>query len=221
MAKRLLFSAKKDGNTIIVSRKEIEFEWVGGFAHTQKVKRLIKFREKLSEEIQTKHIEVSSGSDNEVGKRLSAFNLRFSSGELKGFTVESVYQGSKIFLSGGPYQELYDKPSIVSKKDTRVRTKEPLTGFRLLDDDWPIFPPTGFYNYLYFLALIQNPELISSSSRYEYFSDLEFNHEKAISCQAESLAIFFALYRENLAEEILQDKNDFLMTTSEIKFIQG
>ncbi|MBK8662908.1 MAG: hypothetical protein IPN18_14370 [Ignavibacteriales bacterium] len=130
MAKRLLFSAIKDGMTFVVTRREIEFEWVGGFAQSQKAKRVVKFREKLSPEIQTKYLEVSSGSDIEFGKRLSAFNLRFSSGELKDYTVESVYQGSKIFLSGGPYQELYDKPSIVSKKDTRVRTKEPLTGFR-------------------------------------------------------------------------------------------
>jgi type I restriction enzyme M protein len=220
MAKRLLFSAKNEGNKIIVTRKEIEFEWVGGFARSQKIKRLTKFREKLSDATQTKHLEVSSGSDNEFGKQLSAFNIRYSAGELMGYTVESVYQGSKIFSFGGPYQELYDKPSIVAKKDSRIRSSEPLIGFRLLEDEWPILPPTGFYNYLYFLALIQNSELISRASKFEYFSDMEFNHEKAVSCQAESLAIFFALYRVNLAEEILQDKSDFLNTISEIEFIE-
>lgn len=218
MAKRLLFSARTDKNSIVVTREEIEFEWIGGFAHSQKIRRLAKFREKLPKNIIDKHIEVSSGSDTVYGKNLSAFNLKYSSGDLKGYTVESVYQGSKIFTSGGPYQELYNRPSIVAKKDSRIRVNDPMIGFQLWDDDWPLIPPTGFYNYLYFLALIQNYELITAASTFEFFSDLEFNHEKAISCQAESLAIFFALHRQNKVNEILQDKRDFLDVISDIKY---
>lgn len=219
MAKRLLFSASIEQNTIIVKREEIDFEWVGGFAHTQKLKRLAKFRDKLPIDVREKHIEVSSGSDTDYGKKLSAFNLRYSSGDLKGYSVESVYQGSKVFITGGPYQELYNRTSIVAKKDPRIKKNDPLVSFQLWEDDWPLTPPTGYYNYLYFLALIQNPDLISGTSKYEYFSDLEFNHEKAISCQAESLAIFFALFRKGIAHEVLQDKSDFLATISDIKYI--
>ncbi|GAB1443727.1 hypothetical protein MASR2M39_25690 [Ignavibacteriales bacterium] len=35
--------------------------------------------------ISEKHMEISSGSDTILGKYLSAFNLRFKSGDLKGF----------------------------------------------------------------------------------------------------------------------------------------
>jgi len=221
MAKRLLFSASIEQNTIIVKREEIDFEWVGGFAHTQKLKRLAKFRDKLPIDVREKHIEVSSGSDTDYGKKLSAFNLRYSKGDLKGYSVESVYQGSKVFKSGGPYQELYYRPSIVAKKDPRIKKNDPLISFQLWDEEWPLTPPTGFYNYLYFLALTQNPGLINEASKYEFFSDLEFNHERAISCQAESLSIFFALHRKGIADEILQDKSDFLTAIGSITIEKG
>lgn len=219
MAKRLLFSAINLGGNITVLRKEIEFKWAGGFAKIQKIRRLENFKANLLPSINEKHMEISSGSDTVLGKSLSAFNLSFKSGDLKGFTVESVYQGSKIMDTGGPYQELYNQPSIVTKKDPRIRSAEKLIGFRLLEDDWPTTPPTGFYNYLYFLALLQNKMLINPAIKYEYFSDLEFNHEKAISCQAESLAIFFACIRVNLAEDILSDKSYFLNFIDKIEYI--
>lgn len=219
MAKRLLFSAKRDGDTIIVTRKEIEFEWVGGFAKVQKLKRLNKFIEKLPEDIRQRHLEISSGSNTEDGKNLSAFNLSYSSPALKGCKVESVYQGSKIFVTGGPFQELYNLPSIVAKKDSRVVNGGRLLGFQLFDEAWPLEPTTGFYNYLYFLSLVENPDIAKAANTYEYFSDLEFNHEKAVSCQAESLAVFFTLYRENYVGEILQDKVKFLHMISRIQYV--
>ena len=31
-------------------------------------------------------------------------------------SVESLYQGSKVFSNGGPYKDLYNEPSIIAKK---------------------------------------------------------------------------------------------------------
>ncbi|GAB1443728.1 hypothetical protein MASR2M39_25700 [Ignavibacteriales bacterium] len=78
--------------------------------------------------------------------------------------------------TGGPFQELYNQPSIVTKRP-RIKSAEKLIGFKLFEDDWPTTPPTGF-TITIFLALLQNKMLINPI-KYEYFSDLEFNHEKS------------------------------------------
>ena len=40
---------------------------------------------------------------------------------------------------------------------------------------------------------------------YDFFTDIEFNHEKSLNCQARSAAIFVSLYQKGLLEECLAD----------------
>jgi type I restriction enzyme M protein len=44
---------------------------------------------------------------------------------------------------------------------------------------------------------------------YDAFTDIEFNHEKSINCQARSAAIFVSLSRLGKLEEALKNKEEF------------
>lgn len=46
--------------------------------------------------------------------------------------------------------------------------------------------------------------------RQNAFSDIEFNAEKSINCQAYSAALFVSLYKNDLLKQALSDKNVFL-----------
>ena len=59
-----------------------------------------------------KSMEISSFSDEELGKALSAFNIPY-----KGTCLECVFQAAKVFEKGGPYLEWLSMPPKEVKKD--------------------------------------------------------------------------------------------------------
>ena len=65
-----------------------------------------------------------------------------------------------------------------------------LIGFNLLGEEWPIEPPTCFYDWLYISALIQHPDAVQELLNFHAFSDIAFNPEKSLNCQARSAAVF-------------------------------
>lgn len=44
---------------------------------------------------------------------------------------------------------------------------------------------------------------------FDAFTDIEFNPQKSLNCQAEAVALFVALKKNNLLEKALKDKNSF------------
>ena len=55
-------------------------------------------------------LEVSTKSNEKLGQRLSAFNLKIDT-KIGEITIESAFQGSKVFEHGGPYTDIYKKDS--------------------------------------------------------------------------------------------------------------
>lgn len=58
---------------------------------------------------------------------------------------------------------------------------------------------------MYCQAFYSDKELMSLIINYDFFTDIEFNHEKSLNCQARSAAIFVSLYQKGLLEEFLAD----------------
>src|SRR6266540_296198 len=133
-------------------------------------------------------LEVSSKSEDPLGVSLSAFNLTLRIGGSRRMSVESAYQGSKVFEKGGPFHELYDAPSREAKKEERLRGSGRLIAFNLLGEVWPIEPVTAFYEWLYITALLQNPDLSERVVVYKAFSDIAFNPKRSLNCQARAAA---------------------------------
>lgn len=157
----------------------------------------------------TRILEISSKSPEAIGVCLSAFNLTLPLGD-RVVNVEVAFQSGKIFERGGPYIDLLDKTSRDAKGDPRLRQSGCVIGFSYAGEAWPCEPRTAFYDWIYLQALNAHPELARQLSRYEAFTDIEFNPEKSINCQARSAALYVSLTNAGLLEEALAGKDSYL-----------
>jgi hypothetical protein len=156
-------------------------------------------------------LEVSRMSDEPLGKELSAFNLTLEHRKLKReVSVECAFQASKVFERGGPFTDLLEVRSGDAKRDLRLQDSGRLTGFHFVGEDWPNEPHTVFYDWIYINALHRRPELAAAVMRYDIFTDIAFNPEKSINCQASAVALYVGLVRRGDLQAALSSKEAFL-----------
>ena len=179
-----------------------QFVWNAGLSVAQKKRNVTALHQAFRELFPGKRVlEISSKSDEPLGIALSAFNLtKTVAGLEKPAPVECVYQGSKVMRTGGPYPELFSGTARGAKKDPRIR-EGALVGFRFQGQEFPLTPPTAFYDWLYICALLEHPELVRELVTWDAFTDIEFNPEKGVSCQARTAALFVSLHRAGLTEQ--------------------
>lgn len=210
MAVRKVFRVNlKDSNYVDVI--DINFEWNPGFARIQKEKNIQALhRNYLNLYENDKVLEISSKSSENLGVNLSAFNLTFTTLKKNNtFSVESAFQSSKKFDLGGPYKDLLDKDARTAKKDVRLKTSGKLISFVFFNQEWPLEPKTLFYDWLYINSLYKNKKLAYEVLSYDAFTDIEFNHNKSINCQAYSAALFVSLSKRNLIEQAMTDSEHY------------
>ncbi len=209
MANRPIYVPQK--NSLGVDREAIEFKWFPGMAATQKQKCIASLHEQGTKAGISPILEISSKSEKDLGIKLSAFNLCFTTKKYEQtLTVETAFQGSKAFERGGPYKDLYFKSSREAKKDSRLKESGNLVGFKFFGQDFPLSPRTFFYDWIYVNALYKNQELTSELVKYNGFTDIEFNPQKSINCQAYSAALYVTLVQNRLLSEALKSPERFL-----------
>lgn len=211
MAQRPIYLPSTDGPFLVQTRL-VEFQWHAGLAVSQKQKSIAALHvaacaldgiERL--------LEISSKSPEPLGVALSAFNLSFTTRkQARRLSVECAFQGSKVFERGGPYLELLEMPSREAKKDPRLQQSGRLLGFSFFGENWPLEPQTAFYDWLYLNALHKQPELAGQLLDYSAFTDIEFNPERSLNCQAYSVALYVALHRRRQLEHALSSRQAFL-----------
>lgn len=152
-------------------------------------------------------LEVSTKSRNSLGSELSAFNLKIRMKNSLSITVESAFQGSKVFRFGGPYQDLYFKSSKVAKQDHRIRNSGEIVGFKYFNREFDKYPKTFFYDWLYLNTLYLYKDIHKKIEKYNAFTDIEFNPKTSFNCQAKSLALFLSLLKRNELENVIEDEN--------------
>ena len=187
----------------------ISFQFNPGFAVSQKQKNIRAIHEAfILRHKNARPLEISSKSEESAGVQLSAFNLPVT---INGFqtTVESAFQGSKVFRNGGPFEDILCLPPYEAKTDSRLRESGPLTGFLLDGLSFPLEPKTFFYDWLYINAVIKNKELADKLCRYNCFTDIEFNPQKSVNCQARSAAIFVSLHAMHILDAAIASPEDF------------
>jgi len=211
MAERPLFIPSVEGPAL-VRTKHVSFQWFPGMAVSQKQKSIDSLHAaacKLSGI--DKVLEVSSKSREELGVALSAFNLTFTTvRHHRTFSVECAFQGSKVFEFGGPFIDIFGLTSREAKKDERLRSSGRLIGFQFFGTDWGLEPQTAFYDWLYINALKKQACIIEQLTDYSAFTDIEFNPERSINCQAYSVALYISLHKRGLLEEATSSKEAFL-----------
>jgi hypothetical protein len=193
----------------LVDEIQCDFQWNPGFSPTQKKKNVVALHEAARRRGLSPLLEVSTKSEDKLGQRLSAFSLKIHTpnGDI---SIESAYQGSKIFQAGGPYIDLYGIDSRSAKMDERLRASGQLLGFRFFGQSWPLVPKTAFYDWLYLSALQAHQDFLTRLFRYKGFTDIEFNPEKSINCQARTCAILVSLLKLNLLDEALFSQEHFI-----------
>lgn len=194
MANRPFFIPNNNKDEL-VKTELVEFKWFSGFAKVQKQKSISSFHENISKQFRyNKILEISTKSKDILGVKLSAFNLKINF-KNKEYFLESLFQGSKVFSNEGPYEDIYKKESIDAKKDERIKRSD-LKEFSFFGEKFTL--EFDFYSWLYFLALKQNKKLTGEILHYQAFTDIEFNPEKSLNCQAYSAALYLSMIKNNI-----------------------
>nr|WP_272214503.1 hypothetical protein [Marinicella sp. W31]MDC2880121.1 hypothetical protein [Marinicella sp. W31] len=162
-------------------------------------------------------MEISSKSEESLGIALSAFNLKLNYPQTGNpLPLECAFQGSKVFEEGGPYTDLFNVSPREAKRDPRLKSSGRLVAFRFGGEDWPLEPQTGFYDWLYISALVRQPQLAERLLDYSAFTDIEFNPEKSINCQAYSAALYVSLSLRGLLRRAATDRKAFLAALDQV-----
>lgn len=220
MAKRPIFLPNTDGNQLY-KEVEVEFKWNPGFAQIQKQKNIKALHEKAKENNLFSILEVSSKSEELLGQRLSAFSLKTKTEQYGEISIECAFQGSKVFEHNTQYKDIYSKTSIEAKKDTRIRNSGKLIGFNFMGKQWSLEPKSAFYDWLYIQALYPHKDFLKKLFKYEGFTDIEFNPNKSINCQARTCAIIVSLLKKDLYDEVMSSQERFIEIIYEQKFKQA
>ena len=194
----------------VVREVGVEFRWIPGLARSQAQKCIRSLHDAARKELGVQDIlEISRKSESALGVALSAFNLSM---DIRGTRrpVECVYQASKVFAKGGPYQDLLDMRPGAARKDDRLRNSGNLRGFRFENEVWGLAPQTAFYDYLYVRALYEAREMNSSLRSADAFTDIAFNPARSVSCQARAAALFVLLDVDGLVEDAILSRDAFL-----------
>lgn len=199
--------------------RHVDFTWHPGLSATQKKKSVRALHQAACDQLHTRNLlEISTKSECDLGVKLSAFNLQFTTRKNNlTLSVESAFQGSKVFSEGGPYIDLYKADSKSAKIDKRIRNSGRLISFRLFGLEWPLKPITAFYDWVYINALIKNPELADDLDAFDGFTDIEFNPEKSLNCQAHSAALYLSLRRAGTLDYAMSSPTHFLETVGKIR----
>lgn len=210
MATRFVYKAIDEAP--FVRNVPVEFTWYGGFSLAQKRRCITSLHEAYAvHRPDDKVLEISSKSSDGLGVALSAFNLTL---ELHGrvIPVECAFQGSKVFQEGGPYADLFEASPRDAKRDTRLRESGPLVAFEFDGKRYPLEPKDAFYNFLWMSALCQHEDLTKGIVAYDAFTDIEFNPQRSINCQAIAAATYVGLARSGNPRKAFDRFEAFLET---------
>ena len=94
MANRPIFIPSKNPNNPVLV-ESVEFEWHPGMAVSQKQRSIRSLHENAKKTLKlNKILEVSSKSELELGRNLSAFKLQINLGDGSSMAVENAFLGS-------------------------------------------------------------------------------------------------------------------------------
>ncbi|MGO7605177.1 hypothetical protein ACC718_17920 [Rhizobium ruizarguesonis] len=211
MATRPVFISESKGSSF-VRVMPVVFNWYAGMAKSRKQMSVRSLHQASYELLPSvRLLEVSRMSEDVLGQQLSAFNLTFhTKNRRREIAVECAFQASKVFEKGGPYLDLLDANPVDAKRDERLQRSGNLTGFEFFGQRWALEPQTAFYDWIYINALHLRPKLAQEAMAYDVFTDIAFNPDKSINCQASAVALYVSLRRRDVIEEALGSRENYL-----------
>lgn len=208
MAERPIFVPAPD-DPELVKEIYVPLKWNPGFAPVQKEKNVVALHASAAALGYAPLLEISSKSSEKLGRHLSAFHLQVQRGNGE-IPLESAFQGSKVFERGGPFTDLYAADVRSAKRDARLRDSGRIIAFQFDGTRFPTEPRTAFYDWLYVNAIYPHREWLTRLHRYAGFTDIEFNPERSVNCQARSCALFVSLMTNGLLEQAVESPQSFI-----------
>ena len=190
--------------------RSFEFTWSPGLSFAQKQRNVRALHTSIWRDFPTcKLLEVSSKSTEPLGVCLSAFNLSFQK-DSNYISVEAIFQASKVFEKAGPFPEFYGKDPRFVRDYIRSLDAGKLVGFEIDGERWELHPTRAFYDWVYISVLSKNPQLSAAVYKYDCFTDIEFNPQKSLNCQAYAVALYLSMRHAGVLNGALKDKESFL-----------
>ena len=208
MAHRPVFLPVFHGSQLVEERT-LSINWAPGFSKTQKKKNITSLHSEARRHGITRVLEISSKSESKVGQRLSAFSLKIHL-DAGSYPLESVYQGSKVFLQNGPFSHVLEMTPRDAKKYIGSLECGRLTGFHLLGRTYPLSPKNAFYDWLYIRSLRDHADWIEKNIHYDGFTDIEFNPAKQVNCQARAFSVYLSLMKRGTLKASANDFDYFV-----------
>lgn len=218
MADRPIFIPNARG-TALISEVPITFRWHPGMSKTQRQRNVRELHAAAAIRGVHEVLEVSSMSDSDFGRSLSAMNLTIGFGPDQ-TVLESAYQSSKVFSRGGPFSDLYFSDGREAKKDPRIRDSGRIVAFEFKGESFPSDPPTVFYDWLFFNAVFEKPDLLSGIMNHRAFSDISFNPDRSLNCQARTCAMIVSLQERGVLDDAIESFGAFLEVLSRFRYGQ-
>ncbi len=187
----------------------VQFLWHSGMAPSQKKKSVIELHTEAARIGYKNVLEVSTKSEIELGRRLSAFRLNV---ELNKVTakIECVYQASKVFEKGGPFPELASVAPIEAKRFFKNKDLGLIKNFMFGGQLFENLPHHAYYDWLFLRALTPHKSYLEDKlDVFDAFSDIEFNPAKSINTQARSIAIIKTLILRNQMQDCYESFDFF------------
>jgi hypothetical protein len=220
MAERPIFMPAPESPEL-VNELFLSIKWHPGFAQSQKEKNIEALHEAAAQRGIAPLLEISSKSKSERGRHMSAFHMAVPTKNYGRIKLELAFQGSKVFERGGPFTDLYRKGDDEigqAKRDPRLQESGRLTGFCFEGIDFPLEPKTAFYDWLYCSFLWDHRDWATKLYAYAGFTDIEFNPQRSINCQARSAALFLSLMKRGDLESALQSPTVFVQTLLQSRY---
>lgn len=216
MAERPIFVPMPD-EPELVKELYLHITWHAGFAPVQKQKNVASLHAAAAAAGYAPLLEISSKSTEKLGQHLSAFHLKVR-GRHGEMPLECAFQGSKVFERGGPFIDLYGADVRDAKRDPRLRESGSLAGFDFEGIRFPLEPRTAFYDWLYINAIYPHREWLARLHGYAGFTDIEFNPERSVNCQARSCALFVSLMSKGLLDRAVESPETFITLIGEHRY---
>ena len=212
--------------TPYVAINTIEFPWVKGMAKSQARKRVLSLHEAAKDNKLKNILEISTASNTELGKSLSAFNLNVTINfgtedepNIQTHSVEAIYQSSKVGQYGskkvGPHPEWLRLTGKEVKSKIKDAKMDRISLYRYGQNAWPSAPSESFFTWLYINGLIQQDGLIEELAQYDGFTDIYFNPKKTNNCQARAAAQAVSMYNIGKLNTIMKTRSSYLQFSKE------
>ena len=200
--------------TSFVTERSITFKWHPGLSKAQAQRSITELHTSAAQQGIEPLLEISSKGTEQLGVDLSAFNLTFKAPDGARLSVESAYQGSKVFKNGDHFPDLYRARSRDAKLDERVKGRSDIAHFDFFGEVWANRPTTAFYDWLYLQALAQHPDFVQELAQFAGFTDIAFNPQKSAACQARCAAMALGMREAGVWPRALESRDTYLTILS-------